>query len=63
MDLSNLRWRKASRSASNGGDCVELATLSNAVYIRDSKDPEGPKLPMTHRDFRRFTDAIKTRQV
>ncbi|MFC5748806.1 DUF397 domain-containing protein [Actinomadura rugatobispora] len=28
MDLTNLTWRKASRSGENGGDCVELAALS-----------------------------------
>ena len=37
-----LRWRKSSRSAGNGGACVELAhTLDR---IRDSKNPAGPQL-------------------
>jgi hypothetical protein len=63
MDLSSLLWRKATRSADNGGHCVEVASTPSTILIRDSKDPEGPKLSMTHRDFRRFTDAIKTRQV
>ena len=28
MDLTHIRWRKSSYSASNGGNCVELAGLS-----------------------------------
>ncbi|KAB2343247.1 DUF397 domain-containing protein [Actinomadura rudentiformis] len=27
MDLSGARWRKSSRSADNGGECVELALI------------------------------------
>ncbi|XVQ09887.1 DUF397 domain-containing protein [Spirillospora sp. CA-255316] len=59
MDLSKGQWRKASRSGSNGGHCVEVASTPSTILIRDSKDPEGPKLPITRQDFRRFTDAIK----
>ncbi|WP_192759272.1 DUF397 domain-containing protein [Actinomadura algeriensis] len=44
MDLSNVTWRKASRSASNGGNCVELAGFPGTVAVRDSKDPDGPVL-------------------
>jgi hypothetical protein len=40
-DLSRSVWRKASRSAGNGGECVELAHLG---AIRDSKNPNGPVL-------------------
>ncbi|HUY44272.1 MAG TPA: DUF397 domain-containing protein [Streptosporangiaceae bacterium] len=31
-------------SSSNGGACVEVALIGQAVAVRDSKDPEGPKL-------------------
>jgi hypothetical protein len=34
------RWRKASRSAEQGA-CVELST---AGLVRDSKNPDGPRL-------------------
>ncbi|MEV3921132.1 DUF397 domain-containing protein [Actinomadura coerulea] len=27
MDLTNVTWRKASRSGENGGNCVEVAGL------------------------------------
>jgi uncharacterized protein DUF397 len=40
-DLSRARWRKASRSTSGNGGCVEIATnLSGVTAIRDSKRPE-----------------------
>lgn len=35
------QWRKASRSNTSGGDCVEVAHLGGGVLgIRDSKAPE-----------------------
>ncbi|RKS71180.1 uncharacterized protein DUF397 [Actinomadura pelletieri DSM 43383] len=37
-----MKWCKATRSSSNGENCVELAKLSNAIGARDSKDPDGP---------------------
>lgn len=59
MDLSKAVWRKASRSTSNGGNCVEVASVPGTTAIRDSKDPSGPKLLMSHHDFRRFTEILK----
>ena len=41
IDLSNAEWRKASRSTSGNGGCVEVAAnLPGVVAIRDSKRPE-----------------------
>lgn len=40
---TDLTWRKASRSASNGGGCVELAFSADGRslgMVRDSKSPE-----------------------
>jgi hypothetical protein len=51
MDLSNVLWRKSSRSTNNGGDCVELASLDAIIAVRDSRDPEGPKLLVSRRAF------------
>jgi hypothetical protein len=40
-DLSQACWRKASRSTSGTGGCVEIAAnLPDIVAIRDSKRPE-----------------------
>jgi len=60
MDTSHLTWRKASYSGSNGGGCVEAAPVfTDAVAVRDSKDPDGPKLAFTPADWREFTRQIK----
>lgn len=40
MTNNNLTWRKSHHSNSNG-DCVEVATTTNRVFVRDSKHP-GP---------------------
>ncbi|WP_344903645.1 DUF397 domain-containing protein [Actinomadura meridiana] len=40
-------WRKSSHSSSQGDECVELADLGKVVGVRDSKDPDGPKLFIT----------------
>lgn len=47
-------WRKSSRSGSNSGACVEVATLPDRVLVRDSKDPDGPVLTFTPGEWRAF---------
>ncbi|QFG22652.1 DUF397 domain-containing protein [Actinomadura sp. WMMB 499] len=60
MSANTPAWRKASRSTNNGGACVELASFSEAVALRDSKDPEGPKIIVNRRDFASLLNRIKT---
>jgi hypothetical protein len=43
-DQSRIAWRKSSHSSTNGGECVELAVISHEIGIRDSKNPNGPRL-------------------
>jgi hypothetical protein len=53
-------WRKSSYSGSNGGTCVEVASLGTTVVaVRDSKDPDGPKLAFAAGQWRTFTRQIK----
>ena len=53
-------WRKSSYSGGNGGNCVEVAAaLPDAIAVRDSKDPAGPKLIFTVADWAAFTTAIR----
>jgi hypothetical protein len=59
MDLSRAIWRKASRSSSNGGACVEVASLRSIVAVRDSKNPDGPKLIFPAAGWQSFTASIK----
>lgn len=58
-DLSAARWRKASRSNGTGGDCVEVAHLTSAVGVRDSKNPTGPVLTMPVSTWNNFREAAK----
>ena len=39
-----LNWRKSTRSAEGGGNCVEVAPIPTGTAIRDSKNPTGPTL-------------------
>ncbi|MFG2088604.1 MULTISPECIES: DUF397 domain-containing protein [unclassified Spirillospora] len=56
-----IRWRKSSRSDSSGGACVEVADLRAAasVAVRDSKDPDGPKLMFGAGAWEAFTGRVK----
>lgn len=41
---SALRWTKSSYSSEEGGECLEVAAVEDATYVRDSKDTERPAL-------------------
>ncbi|MFD0903022.1 DUF397 domain-containing protein [Actinomadura sediminis] len=43
-----LTWRKSSYSQPAGDDCVEVAEGLGLCAVRDSKDPDGPRLTLPH---------------
>jgi Domain of unknown function (DUF397) len=57
--ISAAQWRKSSHSGGQGGECVELAEVVDGIAIRDSKDPDGPKLMVNRSDFKRFAEALR----
>ncbi|MFD0899976.1 DUF397 domain-containing protein [Actinomadura sediminis] len=59
--MGDVTWRKATRSNEHGGECVELATLSDGVGVRDSKDPDGPRLVLDRAAFRSLVTDLKRR--
>ena len=60
MDLTGARWRKASLSGNNGGNCVEVAgNLPGVVAVRDSKDRYGPVLVFTPADWQAFASQVR----
>ncbi len=58
LDLSRAAWRKSTYS-NNGGNCVEVACMPNLVAVRDSNDPDGPKLSFTPKQWMAFTSSVK----
>jgi hypothetical protein len=60
LDSEFARWRKSSHSAQEGGSCVELADLSAAVGVRDSKNPDGPKLVFSRRELGSLVARVKS---
>ncbi|MEU4822820.1 DUF397 domain-containing protein [Actinomadura citrea] len=54
-------WRKAQRSNDQGGACVELAALPQGVGVRDSQNPNGPKLLLAPAAFRALLTDLKQR--
>lgn len=75
MELGHVSWRKSSYSNANGGACVEVGIWRKAsdrgncvevirgrpqtVAIRDSKDPDGPRLAFSAAEWRSFTRQVK----
>ncbi|MBL7259074.1 DUF397 domain-containing protein [Paractinoplanes lichenicola] len=58
-DLTNARWRKATRSGQSG-NCVEVATnLSDVVPVRDTKDRDGGTLTFTPDAWADFIAGVK----
>ncbi|MGI8333024.1 DUF397 domain-containing protein [Actinomadura scrupuli] len=53
-------WRKSDRSGGSGGQCVEVAGLSQVIAVRDSKDPEGTVLAFGRTAFRTLAQEIRT---
>lgn len=56
-------WRKSSRSNSQGGACVELADLTAAVGIRDSKNPDAGHLAVERAAFAALVRRIKSGEL
>jgi hypothetical protein len=60
MDVTTaIRWRKSSRSSGNGGACVEVAA-AHAVLVRDSRDPDGPRLAFDRTAWETFAAKVKS---
>ncbi|MET8308315.1 DUF397 domain-containing protein [Micromonospora sp. NPDC005173] len=60
MDMTDARWRTATRSSNNGGDCVEVAdNLPGRVLVRDSKDRDGSTLTFAPAAWASFVDALR----
>lgn len=61
MDDTFANWRKSSRSG-GGDNCVEVATNTSTVGVRDSKDPTGPVLAFSPNRWNDFINKAKASQ-
>ena len=61
LDLSSAKWRKSTRSGTNG-DCVEVAEnftdSHSVVLVRDSKNPAQAVLSFTVREWGAFLGGV-----
>ncbi|WP_233510543.1 DUF397 domain-containing protein [Actinomadura craniellae] len=51
-------WRKASHSSSEG-NCVEITAIAPVVAVRDSRDPDGPRLILAPGTWHALSERIK----
>jgi len=54
---ARLPWRKSSMSGA-GGDCVEVAVGREHVYLRHSRQIDGPVLVFLHREWEAFVAGV-----
>jgi Domain of unknown function (DUF397) len=50
-------WRKSTFSGEGG--CLEVCASAGGVEIRDSKDPDGPRLSFTDVEWTAFTAGVR----
>lgn len=53
-----MDWRKSSYSGSNGS-CVETASTSGVILVRDTTDRDGGTLALTAGAWAAFTTSLK----
>lgn len=57
---SAIAWRKSSYSGNNGAQCVEAGNAVHLIAVRDSKDPDGPRLAFGRAAWEAFAADLKT---
>jgi hypothetical protein len=58
--MTSPTWRKSTRSSQGTSEqCVEVAQLADGIGVRDSRDPDGPRLVVSQATFKAFAAALK----
>jgi hypothetical protein len=55
-------FRKSSFSGASNPACVEVGFVTAEVLLRDSKNPDGPVLRFTPREWKAFIAGVKDGQ-
>lgn len=59
-DLTAAMWRKSSYSGASGGDCLEVTDIHPGIVpVRDSKNPDGPKILFRAASWSAFVTGLK----
>ncbi|MER5949619.1 DUF397 domain-containing protein [Streptomyces sp. NPDC001904] len=59
-DLTSAAWHKSSYSGGSGGECLEVShDHPGLVPVRDSKNPDGPKLVLRAAAWSAFVDDLR----
>ena len=58
-DLSRFAWRTSSYSGSGGTSCIEVATVSPLIAIRDSTHRSGPVLTISSSAWNDFLRCLR----
>ncbi|MCF2532135.1 DUF397 domain-containing protein [Yinghuangia soli] len=61
--MTETYWRKSSYSGAQASDCVEVAPLSQATGVRDSKSPTLGHLELTPATWDALLDELKGTSV
>ncbi|MEW9556084.1 DUF397 domain-containing protein [Nonomuraea sp. NPDC050783] len=60
QELASAKWRRATKTGANGGNCLEVASLSGGrVAIRDSEALEKPPFVVRGAVWDAFIDGAK----
>lgn len=59
---SEPQWRRSSHSG-GGNDCVEIAPVGLGTAVRDSKNPNGPRLRFGNAHWAAFVDRARLEAV
>jgi hypothetical protein len=57
--MERMNWRKSSYSGNSGGNCAEVAAVRDAVLVRDSKNPDGPRLEFGRSAWQAFAVSLR----
>ncbi|MFD8382926.1 DUF397 domain-containing protein [Streptomyces sp. NPDC059679] len=60
VHISEGAWFKSSYSTQEAGACVEIANLTTAVGVRDSKNKTGPTLLIPATAWTAFVSGVRT---
>ena len=61
MENQDLNWRKSNRSNGGANACVETASVTGVVLVRDTTDRDGGTLAIGADAWRAFTTGIRQR--